>query len=191
MRYFSLLFAIMIFTFSNNAFSQMQNFEEINEEGQAVEKEKDPKNMYFKEKFEEVFTDYYFDEVWNATLQAIDELGCQIATKSNAQDDEGFFKGKIVSDFCVFAMKEKNDEVMDSLMKYSYDLPFIRAGKWDSGRIQYKIIIKEKEDSVEFLLKGEMSGREGYVTNEVHFWKSNGYFEHFLVERIKQILAGA
>ena len=32
---------------------------------------------------------------------------------------------------------------------------------------------------------------EGYVTNEVHFWKSNGYFEHFLVERIKQILAGA
>jgi hypothetical protein len=44
---------------------------------------------------------------------------------------------------------------------------------------------------VEFLLKGEMSGREGYVTNEVHFWKSNGYFEHFLVERIKKILAGA
>lgn len=189
MKYFGLLTSLLIFVFSSTAFSQMQNFEEMNEKGEKVEKKKDPKNMYFKEKFEEVFTDYYFDEVWNATLKAIEETGCQIGQKTNAQDEEGFFKGKIVSDFCVFAMMEREDEVMDSLLKYSYDLPFIRAGKWESGRIQYKVIIKEKEDSVEFLLKGEMSGREGYITSEVHFWKSNGYFEHFLIERIKQILA--
>lgn len=186
----SLLFAFLVIAFSTNVFSQMQNLENMDEK-QIKEKkqEDDPKKMYYKEKFEEVFTDYFFDDVWNATIKAIEETGCQIATKTNAQDEEGFLKGKIVSDFCVFAMKERKDEVIDSLGKYSYDMPFIRAGVWESGRVQYKIVLKESEGKVDMLLKAEISGREGYITSEVHFWKSNGYLEHFLIERIRQILA--
>lgn len=189
MKKFILLFAILNIMFAIDTFSQMQNFEEMDENGEVIEKPKDPKLQYYKEKYEEVFTDYYFDEVWNAILKSIEGKGCAIGTKSSSQNDEGLFKGKIVSDFCVFAMKENDDEVIDSLIKYSYELPLIRAGVWESGRVQYKIILKEKEEQVEMLLKVELSGREGYVTNEVHWWNSNGYFEHFLIESIKENLA--
>ena len=189
MKKFILLIAIINFVFAINLFSQMQNFEEMNEKGEKIESPKEERLKFFKEKFEETFTDYYFDEVWNATIEAIESTGCQIGTKSDRQDDDGFYKGKIVSDFCVFAMKENDDAVMDSLIKYSLEVPFIRGGTWENGRIQYKIIIKENEDNVEFILKGEISGREGYVTNEVHWWKSSGYFEHHLIEKIKSILA--
>jgi hypothetical protein len=175
--------------FAIDAFSQMQNFEEMDEKGEVTEKPKDPKLQYYKENYNEVFTEYYFDEVWNAILKSIEATGCQIGTKSNSQNDEGFFKGKIVSDFCVFAMKESKHDVIDSLIKYSYELPLIRAGVWESGRVQYKIILKEHEENVEMILKAELSGREGYVTNEVHWWKSNGYFEHHLIESIKANLA--
>ena len=189
MKLLGILFGALFLPFSSNAFSQMQNLEETNEKGEVIEKkDEDLKTKYYREKFEEVFKDYYFDDVWNATIKAIEETGCAIGSKSNAQDEDGFFKGKIVSDFCVFAMKERKDDIADSLSKYSYDMPFIRAAVWESGRMQYKIVIKEKEGEVEMLIKGEISGREGYITSEVHFWKSNGYFEHFLVERIKEIL---
>jgi hypothetical protein len=186
MKRFILLLVVINFILAVSAFAQMQNFDEKVEtkDGKKV----DPKLMYFQEKFEEVFTDYYFDEVWNAIISSIESTGCQIAQKSSAQDDDGLYKGKIVSDFCIFAMKENKDKVIDSLIKYSYEVPLIRAGVWENGRIQYKIVLKEKEDSVEMTLKGEISGREGYVTNEVHWWKSSGWFEHHLILKIKENL---
>ncbi len=186
MKRIFLLIAIINMFFAIDSFSQMQNFEETveTEDGKQV----DPKLMYFKDKYEEVFTDFYFDEVWNATIKAIESTNCQLAQKTNSQDDEGFYKGKIVSDFCIFAMKENKDKVIDSLIKYSYEVPLIRAGVWENGRVQYKIILKEKEESVEMILKAEISGREGYVTNEVHWWKSSGWFEHTLITKIKENL---
>ena len=148
-----------------------------------------PENMkYHAEKYEHIFTDFFFDEVWNATIEAVEATNCFVAQKSSRQDDEGFYKGKVVSDFCVLASTDMGEDVdvYDTLKFYSVQVPVIRGGVWKNGRIQYKIIIKENEDeTVRLLIKSELSGLEEYVTNEVHFWESSGWLEHFLLEDIK------
>lgn len=148
-----------------------------------------PENMkYHAEKYEHIFSDFFFDEVWNATIEAVEATNCFVAQKSSRQDDEGFYKGKIVSDFCVLASTDMGEDidVYDTLKFYSVQVPVIRGGVWKNGRIQYKIIIKENEDeTVRLLIKSELSGLEEYVTNEVHFWESSGWLEHFLMEDIK------
>lgn len=151
----------------------------------------DEENLkYYREKFEETYTDYFFDEVWNACIEALDARSCAVAQKSSRQDENALFRGKLTSEYCIFAMDEDEHDVADSLWKYSYKVPVIRGADWKNGRIQYKIILKENEDeSVYMRIIGEISGMEGHVTNEVHFWESNGWFEHYLLEQINENLA--
>jgi hypothetical protein len=107
--------------------------------------------------------------------------------KKESQTETGALKGNIQSDFCVFSMAGNN--VKDSLEKYSYKLPVIRGAVWENARMQYKFILKENEDlTVNILIKGDLSGREKNVTNEVHFWQSNGIFETQMIDRVKKIL---
>ena len=143
---------------------------------------------FYKEKYEMKFEDP-FEVVWNSILEAIQNTGCMIATSSSRQTDEGFYRGVIKSDFCVFSVGE--DSTYSVLQKYSFDMPVIPSAKWESGRIQHKFIVKELEDgSIDVLHTSEMSGWEGRVTSQVHFWQSSGMFEHFLHEDIKAIIAG-
>lgn len=146
----------------------------------------DEKTRYYKEKYE-LKLEKTWDEVWQACLAVVDELKCQVMQKKSSQTDEGLNKGSIQTDFCVFASGQ--DIVKDSLIKYSYNLPNIRGGVWENGRIQHKFILKESEDmSINLLLKSELSGRENNVTNQVHFWQSNGYLETVTIELLKKKL---
>lgn len=149
--------------------------------------EVDEKTKYFKEKYVMNY-DEPFEEVWNAIQQAIKNTNCMIASNRKRQTDEGFFRGVIKSDFCVFTTgKDSTYKVLD---KYSYDMPVIPGGIWLNGRIQHKFIITEQEDgSVKVVHTSEMSGWEDLITHQVHFWQSSGLLEHFLHEDINKILA--
>ena len=153
----------------------------------------DEENLrFYREKFEETYDDpdILFSDVWDACKETIAELKCDLIQESERLDDEGLNKGKIKSSYCIFAMEENEEDVADSLWKYSYKVPVIRGADWVSGRVQYIIIIKENDDeSVYLRIKGEISGREDKITNEVHFWDSNGWFEHHLLETINGKLA--
>ncbi len=139
---------------------------------------------FYKEKYEMRY-DKPFEIVWNAIKKSVSDLPCQIAQENYRATDEGMYKGVIKSDFCVFvAGKEKT---FDTLKKYSYELPVIRGGIWENGRMQYTFIVKEEAGGTVYLqIKGEMSGFEEFVTHEVHFWKTNGMFETEMMDRIKQ-----
>ncbi|MDC1067573.1 hypothetical protein OAQ99_00285 [Candidatus Kapabacteria bacterium] len=200
------ILALVAITFSfslNTAFSEEEKEEKKEKKGffgrmkenmdkglKKLEGTDEENLKYYREKFEQTYTDFFFDEVWNACIESLDEYGCAVAQKSSRQDENALFKGKLVSEYCIFAMMEKDEDVADSLWKYSYKVPVIRGADWGNGRMQYKIILKEQEDeSVYMLIRGEISGREDQITNEVHFWKSNGRFEHFLLETINEKLA--
>lgn len=144
------------------------------------------KLKFFKEKYE-FASMKSFTDVWNSIITALDQINCQVMQKKESQTETGALKGNIQSDFCVFSMAGNN--VKDSLEKYSYKLPVIRGAVWENARMQYKFILKENEDlTVNVLIKGDLSGREKNVTNEVHFWQSNGIFETQMIDRVKKIL---
>ena len=144
------------------------------------------KLKFFKEKYE-FASMKSFTDVWNSIITALDQINCQVMQKKESQTETGALKGNIQSDFCVFSMAGNN--VKDSLEKYSYKLPVIRGAVWENARMQYKFILKENEDlTVNILIKGDLSGREKNVTNEVHFWQSNGIFETQMIDRVKKIL---
>lgn len=146
----------------------------------------DERTRYYKEKYE-LKLEKSWDEVWAACLSVVEDLKCQIMQKKSSQTDEGLNKGSVQTDFCVFASGK--EEVKDSIIKYSYNMPTIRGGVWENARIQHKFILKEAEDmSVNLLLKSELSGRENNVTNQVHFWQSNGYLETMAIELLKKKL---
>lgn len=151
--------------------------------GKTIEtKEKHP---YLKEKYE-LTLDQSFDIVWEAAKKCIEEINCSIITANTRQDDEGLYRGTIQSDFCLFAV---GDTALKNLKFYSVEVPFIRGGVWETGRIQYKIIVRETNDEkVYVLLSGEISGKESHVTSKVHFWQSNGFKETMMLERIKKNL---
>lgn len=151
-----------------------------------------PKNhdeamKYFKDKYYEELDGVYFEDAWNAVIESLSDQGCELMTKVQKDNDEGFLKGVLKSEFCVFV---NNDSTFDLLRIYSVKMPVIRGGIWTNGRIQYKIIIEEINDGegVSILINGELSGSEENVTNEVHFWASNGWFETDLMYRIKNKL---
>jgi hypothetical protein len=171
---------------SNSAFSQETKEEKPPEEDWKsdtyVEK---PKFPYLKEKYEETFK-LPFNRVWEAAIKSIENIDCQVINKNTKQDDEGLYKGKVESDFCVFAV---GDTSWDNLKYYATELPFIRGGTWVTGRFQYKFIIKENKDgSTHLRIIGEVSAFESYVTARVHFFQSNGFKESMMMERIKKNL---
>ena len=196
-KYFFIISMISVFCVQKSN-AQMNNMEGLNEAAGASqmqemmdqgEEEIEPRMIYFKKKYEDEF-DNFFDDVWNVCLEVLKSKKCMISQKNNRQTDEGLYKGKIVSEYCAFANESAGEDVYDSLMYYSIKVPVIRGGVWDNGRVQYKIVLKETEDeTVTLLLKGEISGKESNVTNEVHFWESSGWFEHHLLEEIKERLA--
>ncbi len=196
-KYFIIIVVVSAF-YIQKLDAQMNNLEGLQEAAGAYqmqelidqgEEEVEPRLKYFKKKYEAEF-DNFFDDVWNVCIEVLQSRDCMIAQKNNRQTDEGLYKGKIVSEYCAFAQVEAGEDVYDSLMFYSTKVPVIRGGVWDNGRIQYKIILKEtEEETVTLLLRGEISGKESNVTNEVHFWESSGWFEHHLLEEIKERLA--
>jgi len=142
---------------------------------------------YYKDKYYEELDGVYFEDAWNAVVESLADQGCELMTKVQKDNDEGFLKGIMKSEFCVFV----NDETTFDLLRiYSVKMPVIRGGIWTNGRIQYKIIIEEVDEGegVSILVTGELSGAEENVTNEVHFWESNGWFETDLLYRIKNKL---
>jgi hypothetical protein len=142
---------------------------------------------YYKEKYEEEFT-APFVTIWNSVKEAIESTGCQITTQKYAQNEEGYYKGTIKTDYCVFA--EGPDTTYRECQKYQLDMPYIPGGNWVNGRINYKIMLKEIGDGkVSMVLTSDMSGYEAHVTFKVHFWKSNGILEHFFIENLKKIIA--
>lgn len=146
-----------------------------NDEGLAFKKDK-----YYME------TDAFFEDVWNAVIETLKSDNCELITKVQKQNDEGFFKGVFKSEFCLFTTIE-DDEIVAELERYSYKVPVIRGGVWETGRVQYKIIINEIDggEKTSVLVKAEISGAETNVTNEVHFWESNGYYETNLLSRVE------
>lgn len=194
------IFGVIFNTSNNYAFAEEEEEEKkgffdrmkdgVNKGLKKLEGTDEENLRFYQEKYEQTYSDYFFDEVWNACIEAMDEQGCAVAQKSSRQDENALFKGKLVSEYCIFAMDEREEDVPDSLWKYSYKVPVIRGADWANGRIQYKIILKEKEDETVYMrIVGEISGREDQITNEVHFWKSNGWFEHHLMESINEKLA--
>lgn len=148
----------------------------------TIEPEKYP---YLKEKYEYTF-EKGFDEVWEAVLKSIEEIECQIMQKNSRQDDNGLYRGKIESDFCIFAI---GDTAWKNFKYYAIEPPFIRGGVWVSGRFQYKFILREEENGNTYVrIIGEVSGFEIHVTNKVHFFKSNGFKETMMLERLKKNL---
>jgi len=178
------------------AFGQMEdapdteeNFEIQQNADGSIEKPKshDEAMKYFKEVYKEDLDGVYFEDVWNAVVESIEDQGCAMMTKVQKTNDEGFLKGVMKSEFCVFV---NDDTTFDLLRIYSVKMPVIRGGIWTSGRIQFKIILEEinEGEGTSILIKGELSGSEDNVTNEVHFWESNGWFQTDLHYRVKHKL---
>lgn len=147
----------------------------------------DEKMKYYNKDGYEIDMKYSFENVYNACIKAVEELGCQVMNQSYSQTDAGLYKGKVFSDYCVFV--GQTDTTLDEMQRYSVKIPVIRGGVWINGRMQYKFILTELENGDTHLkLKGEISGREDYVTARVHFWESCGIFEKRILDRIEELL---
>jgi hypothetical protein len=155
----------------------------INAYSQDDEEEYNPLK-FFKERYEEKYNEPY-EVMWRAIKLSLQDVDCLIAMENNQQNDNGLYQGVIRSDFCVLA--SGTDTTSDVLKRYSLEMPAIMGASWENGRIQYTYSLKELEDgSCTLVLRTELSGREGFVTTEVHFWKSNGILEHEMFELIKK-----
>lgn len=167
-----------------NELEEMENYEEEVMEDAPPAKEERMK--YYKEKYEDTFN-ALFEDVWQAVQKSLEDKSCQVLKKTYSQNDEGFYKGVITSDYCIFALG--SDTTKENLEMYSLKVPFIRGAVWVTGRVKYKFIINENSDgTVHLRLTGEISGFEEHVTESVHFWESNGYFETMTLQRIRENL---
>jgi hypothetical protein len=155
----------------------------IAQEQVNAEDESDPLRFY-KAKYDATY-DAPIEIVAKATIKSLDDIACLIVQKKEKTDDEdGFIRWVIKSDYCVFV---EGDSSFVKLREKSKQMPFIRGGAWKTGRIQYKFVITEQADGkVYLLLNTSLSGFEYYVTNKVHFWESNGQFEHEIMTAIEK-----
>jgi hypothetical protein len=129
-----------------------------------------------------------FEDVFNAVIENLNETSCRTVVDKQSMTDEGFFKGVIKSDYCVFV--NNVDGIVDSLDYYSVKVPFIRGSIWETGRMKYTFILRESEEgptSVE--VRGEISGLESNITETIHFWESNGNFEVAFLNNVADRLA--
>jgi len=151
---------------------------------QNSEEELDPMRFY-KAKYELELKEN-INVVIEAVIEIFNELGCAIIQNTTKPDPDGYTKAIIKSDFCVIIEGKGS---FDTLMYYSKtnDMPFIRGGIWNNGRIQYRFIIKENENGgCNLSLKATLSGLENNITHKVHFWESNGMLEHSILEAISE-----
>lgn len=160
--------ALFFFTAGNSAFAQREQLQ------QQIFTEKIP---------------HSFPIVWRAVHKLLEEMKIQIESKKKSDDSP--YKGNIRTEYYVFAAGE--DTTYDVLERYGVT-PMVRGGVWLTGRIQYKIILKESDDaeSTDLKLTGDLSGYEGHVTNAVQFWNSNGILEkEFIARLLKKVEAVA
>lgn len=126
-----------------------------------------------------------FPDVWNIIKESINEIGCQIESAKPITTDEGTYKGKIQSTFCILVRSDDTTDVV--LERYAMEVPYIRAGVWTSGRMQYTFYVVEKDNGdVNVRLKGELSGYEDHVTSKFHYFESNRILE----EKLYNIIEG-
>lgn len=131
-----------------------------------------------------------FPTVWKSIKKALEETDCLVEHEKYSESDEGTYKGKITSVFCVLAAGEDTTE--DVMERYAKRIPYIRGATWTSVRMQYLFYVTENDDqTVEVKLKGEISGFESYVTNIFHYFASNGVLEEKMMERLKRVVASA
>lgn len=137
--------------------------------------------------FREVFN-APFPAVWKSIKQALAEEDCLVEHEKYSESDGGTYKGKITSLFCVLA---SGDDTTETVMeRYSKRIPYIRGGLWTSVRMQYVFYVTEKEDhTVQVIIKGEISGYEEHVTNQFHYFDTNGTLEQRMIERLKRLVA--
>lgn len=129
-----------------------------------------------------------FPIVWTSIKKALAEVDCLVEHEKYSETDEGTYKGKLTSLFCVLASGEDSTEVI--MERYSKRIPYIRGASWSSVRMQYLFYVTELADgTVEVKLKGEISGYEDYITNHFHYFASNGVLEHRIMERLGRLLA--
>jgi|GEM_PF-1197255 len=129
----------------------------------------------YRQEYKQSYDDA-FEDVFNNVIEVLGDFSCRAVVSKQTMNDEGYFKGVIKSDYCVFA--NKIDGIVDSLEYYSVKVPFIRGGIWETGRIKYTFILREQEDgSTSIEIRGEVSGLENNITETIHFWESNGNFE--------------
>ncbi|MFA6571564.1 MAG: hypothetical protein WCT77_10060 [Bacteroidota bacterium] len=183
-----ILYLIVILTvvISGSDFSSAQDTTKPAPKKTKVEpkfKEEIPENLrYFKETYDTTYQ-VPFEIVYKAIKKSIEEMNCMISKQTYSQTEKGLYKGIIRSDACLFT--QDPDSTFDVLKKYSIDMPIIRGGRWVNGRMMYKFTITEVENGkVHFLLKADLSGFEEHVTYLVHFWKSNGWLETLMMERV-------
>jgi hypothetical protein len=174
MKKFFVVFSAFCFLLTCNiAYSQ---------EDTIPEEDLDPLRFY-KPKYDATY-EAPIDIVAKAVKKTLDDISCVIVqAKEKTDDEDGWARWIIKSDFCVFV---EGDSSFTKLREKSYNMPFIRGGAWKNGRMQYKFVITEQPDEkVYLLLTGNMSGFEHFVTNRVHFWESNGQFEHEILVSIE------
>jgi hypothetical protein len=133
-----------------------------------------------------------FGKVWSAVEKAMEVRQCgkaQVKKVVEPEDVDGFYKGTYVSDFCVLV---KGEDSTADVMEAFGDLPRIRNGIWITGRVQFRVAVREEQrNKTKVVLKAELSGFEEYITNQVHFWNSNGKLEEEMVGLIKKFTAEA
>ncbi|MDA3844565.1 MAG: hypothetical protein PF588_09385 [Candidatus Kapabacteria bacterium] len=184
-RYLILIASLMMVALSVTV--NAQNFDdEVDEVSEHMK--------LFKEKYEASYPNT-FEEVAEAVTKVITDRNCMIGQDVLKMTEDGLYKGVIKSDMCVFV--EGTDSTFRILQSISVlqshgeleVMPFIRGAQWTIGRFIYKFIIKEKHDGTsELVLRGEVSGYDNYVTNEFHFWRSNGILETKILEDIAKEL---
>lgn len=124
-----------------------------------------------------------FGKVWRAVKKSMEEVACtkaQVADQGN--DDDEFRKGKYVSDYCVLA---QGDDSTKSVIKRYSEVPRIRGGIWTTFRVQYTFNLREEEgNKTKIILRAQCSGYEEFITQETHFWNSNGILEKQMMDRL-------
>ncbi len=140
------------------------------------------KMKYYKEQYEANYK-APFEIVWNSVKETLDEMKCHYLSPSFRVDTSGFYIGSITTEDWVFA--EGTDSTYDLINRYGLDFPQIPGAIWVSGRLSFKIRIRQIDDNTIMVsFKTKMSGREDSTTQQVHFWKSNGLLELAFLERI-------
>ena len=129
--------------------------------------------------------DASFGKVWAAMKNAMDVAACGKAQQEKViepAEEGGLYKGVYVSDYCLIAQGEDSSKI---IMKQYGEVPPIRGGMWITGRVQYKINVKEESaKKVKIVLRAELSGFEEFITNQVYFWASNGILEKRMMDAI-------
>lgn len=136
--------------------------------------------------------DVSFGKVWDAIKESMTEFGCPQPQTDNViepVEETGFYRGVYVSDYCILSTGE--DSTRYRMEKYG-EIPRIRGGIWITGRIQFKVNVKEEGvRNTKIILRSELSGFEEFITNQVHFWYGNGLLDRQMMDAILKKIKAA